>query len=59
MFVYLYLCIMYAVYVQMSANWCKCMLHCTLVRELLISSKAASYCTDHNAPNYNVTYSKP
>ena len=29
MFIYLCLCILYAAYVQMGANWCKCMLHCT------------------------------
>ena len=29
MFIYLYLCIMCAAYVQMGANWCKCMLYCT------------------------------
>ena len=31
MFICLYLCIFHAAYVKMSANWCKCMLHCTLM----------------------------
>ena len=29
MFICLCLCIICAAYVQMGANWCKCMLHCT------------------------------
>ena len=29
MFICLFLCILHAAYVQMGANWCKCMLCCT------------------------------
>ena len=29
MFICLCLCILHAAYMQMGANWCKCMLHCT------------------------------
>ena len=29
MFICVYMCFLHAAYMQMSANWCKCMLHCT------------------------------
>ena len=31
MFICLCLCIFYAAYVQIGANWCKCMLRCTSI----------------------------
>ena len=32
MFICVYMCFLHAAYMQMSENWCKCILHCTSMR---------------------------